>query len=100
MQVYKIVLPQVLEDEIEKQAFYIAQDKPLAALQWYDDIHEKIQTLKTSPHRCPQAPESQYFDFEIKHLLIGNYRILFRIEGNTVIILHFKGGKQNKPEQK
>jgi len=97
MQVYKIYLPQAVEEEIERQAFYIAQDKPLAALQWYDDIHEKIVTLKTSPHRCPKAPESQYFDFEIKHLLVGSYRILFRIEDNTVIILYLKGGRQNKP---
>ncbi len=100
MQIYKIVIPQTVEDKIEKQAFYIAQDKPVAALQWYDHIHKKILTLETSPNRCPQAPESQYFDFEIRHLLIGNYRVLFRIESNTVIVLHFKSGKQNKPEQK
>lgn len=98
MQIYKIVIPKTVEDAIEKQALYIAEDKPLAALQWYDDIQEKIQTLETSPSRCPQAPESQYFDFEIRHLLIGNYRVLFRIESGTVIVLHFKSGKQNKPE--
>ncbi len=60
MQTYKIFIPQAVRDEIEKQAFYIAKDKPLAALQWYDNIHEKIQTLETSPHRCPKASESQY----------------------------------------
>jgi len=94
MSVYKVVIPQAVEEEIERQAFYIAQDKPLAALQWYDDIHEKILTLQTSPHRCPKAPEDQYFDFEVRHLLIGNYRILFCITSDTVIALHFKSGRQ------
>ncbi|MEE8058766.1 MAG: type II toxin-antitoxin system RelE/ParE family toxin [Pseudomonadales bacterium] len=99
MPIYNIEIPQSVKDKIEEQALYIALDKPSVALKWYDTIYNKIESLSTSPNRCSEAPESQYVDFKIYHLLIGNYRVLFYIEGQTVIILDFKSGWQNKPEQ-
>ena len=50
------------------------------------------------PERCPKATESQYFDFEVRHLLSGNYRVLFRVIDDRVLILDFKGGREFKPE--
>ncbi len=98
MQTYKIDLPQSIKDIIHEQALFIALDKPQVALEWYDNIFEKINTLNTSPERCLKAPESQYFDFDVRHLLIGNSRVLFRVRGGTVVVLDFKGGKQHKPD--
>ena len=97
MLIYKIEIPQLVQDKIEEQALYIALDKPAVAMQWYDDIFDHIQTLDNMPTRCPFAPENQYIEDEIRHLLIGNYRVLFCIQSDTVIIVDFKGGKQNKP---
>ena len=98
MQSYNIDLPHSVRDIIREQALFIALDKPQAAFDWYDDIFEKLETLGSFPERCPKAPESQYFEFEVRHLIIGNYRILFRIIGDTVAILDFKGGREYKPE--
>ena len=98
MQTYKIELPQSVKDIIQEQALVIALDKPQVAFDWYEDIFEKIDTLNALPERCPTAPESQYFDFEVRHLLIGNYRVLFRVLGEIVVVLDFKGGKQYKPD--
>jgi hypothetical protein len=48
--------------------------------------------------RCPESAESQYFPYVIRQLLIGDYRALFQVVNDTVRVLDFKGGKQNKPE--
>ncbi len=98
MQIYRIDLPQSVKDLIREQARFIALDKPKAALDWYEDIFQHIETLKTMPERCPKATEDQYFDFEVRHLLIGNYRVFYRVIGDVVLILDFKGGREFKPE--
>lgn len=96
MQKYNVEIPDTVFAELEEQAFYIAQDSVDAALKWYDLMEEKIQTLQTLPARCAVAEESRYFDFEVRQLIVGNYRVLFHIEGTTVNILHVRGSKQDR----
>ncbi|MEM7773399.1 MAG: type II toxin-antitoxin system RelE/ParE family toxin [Cyanobacteria bacterium P01_A01_bin.37] len=98
MQKYNVDIPDTVLAELEEQAFYIAQDSVEAALRWYDLIEEKIQTLEMLPARCSIAEESRYFDFEVRQLIVGNYRILFRIDGKTVKILHLRGSRQERKE--
>ena len=96
MQTYNVEIPDTVFAELEEQAFYIAQDSVDAALKWYDLMEEKIQTLQTLPARCAVAEESRYCDFEVRQLIVGNYRVLFRIESTTVKILHVRGSKQER----
>jgi toxin ParE1/3/4 len=93
---YNIVIPPSIQDKIREQALYIAKDKPSAALSWYDNIYDCIYSLADFPNRCPLAPENVHFLFELRHLIIGNYRILFRVDGDTVAVLDFKEGHQQK----
>jgi len=48
------------------------------------------------PERCPVADESPYFDFDVYCLLAGDYRILYRINGNKVEVLHIKHPRMNR----
>ncbi len=66
----------------------------------YRDVYNKIQSLTTLPLRCPLAPENDFFEEELRHLIIQNYRILYTIAENTVYILHARHGNQLwlKPE--
>ena len=98
MKIYNVDIPQIVEEKIRDQALVIALDKPAVAVQWYDRIFEKILSLDSLPERCSESPESQYFTYTVRQLLIGDYRVLFRVVDETVRILDFKGGKQNKPE--
>jgi hypothetical protein len=95
---YNVDLPPIIIEKIREQALVIALDKPTVALEWYDLVFEKILSLESMSERCPKASESQYFTYDIRQLLIGHYRVLFRLVDDTVRILEFKGGKQNKPE--
>jgi len=68
------------------------------AVQWYGMVFEKIFSLESMPERCPESSESQYFTYVVRVLLIGDYRLLFCVVGDTVRVLDFKGSGKNKPE--
>ena len=63
----------------------------MAAQRWYQQLREAIESLTNHPERCPLAPENEYFEEEIRHLLYGRrhgvYRILFTIQEETVFVL-------------
>ncbi len=84
------------EADIEAIFSFIALDSPRNALRWYLNIKAKIQTLETMPERCPKAPENELAEFTVHHLIDGNYRVLFRINGKTVQVLHVRGGWQER----
>ncbi|NEO36616.1 MAG: type II toxin-antitoxin system RelE/ParE family toxin [Moorea sp. SIOASIH] len=96
MKQYRIDIAPEAGQEIEDIYLYIAEDSPDNAARWYFVIHDKIQTLKDSPARCPLAFESSFYDYEIRNLIVGNYRVLFRIDGQIVQILHVKHGAQER----
>ena len=98
MQIYNVDIPQIVAAKIREQALLIALDKPSIAVQWYDMVFEKILSLDSFPERCSESPESQYFTYIVRQLLVGDYRVLFRVVDDTVRILDFKGGRQNKPK--
>jgi plasmid stabilization system protein ParE len=61
-------------------------------------LEDAIASLAAFPERCPLAPESARFSFEVRQLLYGRkphvYRILFTIEGETVKILHIRHARR------
>lgn len=61
-------------------------------------MREAIESLSMGPQRCPLAIENAFHDFEIRHLIFGNYRIVFRIVAETVQILHIRHSKM-KPQK-
>ena|SRR5215471_13859243 len=69
-----------------------------AGLRWFQRLKEALLSLSEMPHRCPLAPENKEFPFEVRQLLFGRthhrYRVLFTIEGQTVIILHIRHGRR------
>jgi len=82
--------------EIEEIYLYIAEDSPDNAARWYFAIHDKIQTLKDSPNRCPLAFENRFYDYEIRNLIFGSYRVIFRVQEKVVQILHVKHGARER----
>ncbi len=90
MLIYNVVITEPIKQTIREQALLIAEDKPIAALHWYKHIFNKIHSLQQWPERCPLAPETQYLDLNIHHLIIGNYRVLFFIQEHDVVISGFK----------
>jgi plasmid stabilization system protein ParE len=69
-----------------------------AGIRWFLDLQNAIASLAEFPKRCPLAPESAIFPFEVRHLFYGHsphvYRILFTIEGDVVFVLHIRHGRR------
>ena len=62
-------------------------------------IEDAIATLERNPARWPLAPEAEWYDGDLRQLLHGKrrgiYRILFEVRGETVVILRVRHGRQN-----
>jgi plasmid stabilization system protein ParE len=76
----------------------ISQHAGETGIRWFLALDDAIASLATFPKRCPLAPESVCFPFEVRQLLYGHkphvYRILFSIEGQTVNVLHIRHGRR------
>ena len=66
---------------------YIARDKKVAAAKWVRDFHRLAKSLRLLPERYEVLPEAADVDCQWRHLIFGNYRIIFLVEGNLVTIL-------------
>ena len=87
---HKVILHPAAAREAEQAYRYIAQRAPENASRWYNRLLDAMFSLADFPRRCPLAPESRYLKREIRHLIHGNYRILYTIEKRTVRILHVR----------
>ena len=81
--------------------FWINEGSEEAALRWYEGLMRAFRSLEKSPLRCPLAPESAFFEEEIRQLNYGKYRILFTVEGETVFVLRVRHSAREylKPEE-
>ena len=92
----KIIWSPLSIDRATEIAEYISFDNPTAAQKWIDTIFEKVEALKTSNKIGRIVPEIERE--EIRELLYGNYRIIYRLERSSVSILTIRHGKQILPE--
>jgi plasmid stabilization system protein ParE len=62
------------------------------ALAWLDTMEASIEKqLSRFPLACPVAPESKEFDAEVRHLILGRYRVIFTIRKGDVLVLTIRG---------
>lgn len=87
---YRVIVEKSAKIEIKEAALWIAQYSPERAMLWYFDLEEAFGSLKNFPARCSLAPENKHFQEEMRHLLIGKYRIIFTIRDERVHILHIR----------
>lgn len=76
-------------------AQYIAQDNPAAAQKWVQSIFLKAERLPSSPESGRVVPEVNRK--EIRELIHGNYRIIYRITPDTISILTVRHGRKMLP---
>ena len=87
MQKYRVEITKVAESDIREIFQYIASDNKTAAMKLVSEIAWQIDSLEQFPLRCPVIPESQELGREYRHIIYGNYRTIFRINGPRVIIM-------------
>ncbi len=91
----KIIWSPLAIDRTTEIAEYIAQDNSLAAKKWVETLFKKVQLLKSSPKCGRIVPEVRRDD--IREIIYGNYRIIYRAEKNKISVLTVRHGKQILP---
>ena len=94
MKRYEVQITEQAESEADKAYIWIKEQSPDNASGWWNGLVDAILSLEELPERCPFAPESEWFDEEIRQLLYGKrtgcYRILYTIQERSVVVLHIR----------
>jgi len=77
-----------VEDLEEILEFLVSEAGPEVAHRTYEGIRTSISSLEKMPQRCRRVPELREIpSLEYRELLSGHYRMIFRIDGATVVLL-------------
>jgi toxin ParE1/3/4 len=79
------VRPRALAELQEIQGF-LAEQSPAAADHVFAMIKHAILSLSEFPRRCALAREDPRSSVELRHLIVGNHRVLFYIVGDVVTV--------------
>lgn len=79
---------------LQKTASYIALDKPEAAHRWIETVHKKVSRLEKFPESGRMVSETGRA--EIREILVGNYRIIYRLGTNIAVLALFHAAKPLK----
>lgn len=83
-------------NRINEIADFISKDNPEAAKRWIDDLFIKVEQIEEFPLGGRVVPEIGRKD--IREILFGNYRIIYRTLQNKITILTVRHSKQSLPK--
>ncbi len=91
---YRVEIARAAERDVVGIYEHIERRSPERAVRWFAEIERQAQTLSQHPKRCPVISEADDIGVEYRHLIWGNYRTVFRIEGSSVYVVRVIHGAQ------
>ena len=89
---YEVEISPAATAEIDAAYAWLLERTPQHAPEWYNRALDAMLSLADNPARCPFDDRAA----DTHKLLFGDkrhaYRIIFRIRGNTVHVLHVRHG--------
>jgi addiction module RelE/StbE family toxin len=76
---------------------YIADDNPTAAKQWVERLRERARNVLHAPLAGRKVPELSRDD--IRELIVGNYRIVYEVFEDRLVVLTVFEGHRLFPEE-
>ena len=96
---FQVEITPVAEGQIEQAYRWYQKQNPDFADRWFRGLMNAIATLQEKPHRCSLAVEHEIFPEEVRQLLYGKsksmYRVLFAIRDTTVYVLCVRHSAQS-----
>jgi plasmid stabilization system protein ParE len=89
---HKVRITSETYSQIAAISDYIAQDSPGNAQRWRLRLHERLGALRSMPERHEIAFSASDVGREVRHTFYGVYRVLYAVEGDTVVILTIRHG--------
>jgi plasmid stabilization system protein ParE len=91
----KITWSPLAIDRVIEIAQYIAQDSPNSAQKWVESTFKTVERLEQFPKSGRIVPEIMKDEF--REIIHGNYRIIYRLQSESVSILTVRHGRQILP---
>ncbi len=82
-------------EKVTEIAEYITRDNPHGTEKWVASIFDRVKQLESFPKSGRVVPEVNRAN--IREILFGNYRIIYKVETDQIIILTVYHGKQILP---
>jgi len=97
-QKYQVIIQPAAQKAIEESYFWLSNHSSRQARTWLEGLYKAILSLENMPSRCSLAFENSFFDQEIRQLIYGKgrnvYRIIFTIVDDSVQILFVRHAAQ------
>lgn len=86
---------QVYEElRLRARAGWVTQDFPD---RWFEDVEDGISGLLHFAERHPYAPEREAWGRDVRNVLLSSgYRVLYRVQDDTVWVLHVRHQRQQQ----
>jgi plasmid stabilization system protein ParE len=95
MKFKSIITPRALDDLVAIRD-YIARRNPDNAADFLLKILEGIETIEDSPTSFGLAEESSMVPYDLHQFVVRPYRILYRVDGSSIQILHIRHGARRR----
>lgn len=92
----KLYWTETAKQDLQSIRLYLAADSPNAAKQWIDRLRERARSATQSPLAGRVVPEFQRDD--IRELIEGNYRIVYQVFKDRLVVLTVFEGHRFFPE--
>jgi plasmid stabilization system protein ParE len=96
MKRWRVIVELPAQQDIVEAHQWLEERDPEAANRWFNSLYDTIGSLELFPERYPLAPESCFFNREIREVFHGRrqhkYRILFTVKETEVHLLHVRHG--------
>jgi addiction module RelE/StbE family toxin len=89
---WRLLWTEPARDDLREIFRFIRQDNPVAAGNVIQEIREKVERLALFPLSGRNVPELP--DPGLREVIVGNYRVIYRLVGNTVEILTVVHGRR------
>ncbi|MEM7356216.1 MAG: type II toxin-antitoxin system RelE/ParE family toxin [Acidobacteriota bacterium] len=78
--------------QVQEIVEFIQRDKPKAAAKRADGVFDRVEALAVSPQQGRVVPEAGRS--EVRELLHGRYRIIYRLDQKSISILTVRHGSR------
>ena len=90
---YKVSWSDLSLQKIEEIYLHILLDSERAAIDFTNTIFSKEELLKANPKIGRKVPDSD--NPELRQIIIGNYRLVYRLIGKVILVHTVRHCKQN-----
>lgn len=94
----KIIWSPKAQEDLNRIVTLISHDKKGAALKWAQKVQKVVSRLKKYPQSGRIVPELNRS--EIRELIVGSYRVIYKLDAHISILTVFHGAKLVKPKRR